>query len=392
MEWLQDSEVRNLQNAEEVKEYLAFRRTNDLWLSAPISRCSVLIAEEGEDADTFMKTYHISPKLKKQVEESMQDGFFLRIPVKRRYAMEETMLTLPVRYTALDTILDRAGIGGRTIVSIEERSGQRVLTRKRKAEILTEFMKLYDAETKLLFRDGKVSAMLSSQYAILPADELYEAIFHVLEEEYPMAELIAGRISHEYINFRWELKDEDMEEELRSRLEEFGCSVKEVSSGMSFITSDIGNTNASVYPFFLIDGREIRCGDSVEIKHMGKKTVTDFAKKLPKMNAMFKNSMEALEKLTSTQIRYPAGCLRTIASNLGLPKKISMKVAENMEAASNTCSAFDIYYALHLILDEYNRKPEASITTMLQIQEKIASALYLNYEACDIPFLWTKEN
>ena len=367
--------------SDEMKNYLKTQKETDKWIDCPISKCSVYVEE---DARSKIDTTEIS-------EESILDcisdtGLFLKFYDKNK----RKCVVIPLRYTAIATLFSRAGVGGRSFYNTEERAGMRILPLKEKAAFLTKCLKLYDETCKVLVRDEKVSAVLSNVYAVLPMYDLEESISHLLEREYPMSKLQNGQITHEYISLVWNLNEEDMENELKDRIEEFGGFAKEVTSSLKFVTSDIGNANASVFPYFTVDGNMLRCGKPIEIKHMGKKTVEDFAKKLPQLNSMFKNDIDRLSKLYDIEIHHPADCFRAIAKYVGLPKKLSMKLATEMEHMTK-CTAFEIYFHLHDIMNvAQDQNDSMTVTTMLRLQESVASTLYLNFKDFDYPFAWNK--
>lgn len=62
---------------------------------------------------------------------------------------------------------------------------------------------------KILIRDGKISAMMSNGYSILPADELVGALEKELKKEHKDMKMLSATISHEYLNIEYLLNDKD---------------------------------------------------------------------------------------------------------------------------------------------------------------------------------------
>lgn len=381
---LKDYEVIGFKTAQDTKQYLEERRITDRWVICPVSKCAVY-ADEG-DGSLFSKIDR-----EKVSEESISEcagdiGLFIKFYDKE----VKHCVIYPMRYTAMDSLLDRAGLRGRTMVNTEEKPGIKVLPLKEKAAFLTRCLKLYDGNCKILIRDEKVSAVLSDQYAVLPVYELEESLQEILAKEYPMAELKDGTATHEFITMRWDLKDDAMEEDLRCRLEDCGKKVSKVNSVLKFLTSDVGESHACVFPYFEVDGISLRCGRPLKVEHKGKKTVFDFAKLLPKINAMFKNDESRIENLASTVIKHPADCFRAIACHQKMPKMICKKLSENLECMA-TCSALEVYYWLHVAVMEFEgQEKNPGITAILDKQEKAAAALYLDFKEFDHPFAWVK--
>lgn len=385
---LGDYEVRNFENTDQLKEYLEYRSKNDIWYSSIISKCKVLYKKEKDSMEDFIRKNKISELSSTEAIDECVAG----INIFFSFVAKGKRMAFPIRYTALTSMYERAGWAGKTIYATEEKDNQRILDIDKKIDVINWGLELYDNECKILVRDEKISAILSNQYAILPDYELEHALSELLEREYPMAKLIAGSTTHEYITFEYNLNDDEMEEDLRSRLEENGMLNVDVHSRLKFLTSDIGFANASVFPYFIINGSQVRIGKEIATKHMGKKTIEDFAKQLPKINTMFKNDMKNFEKLCSTVITHPADCFRAIAAEVILPKKIAVKLSEKVRTMYPVnCRAIEIYMALHEILDTYKEESkEQNIVAELRIQEAIASSMYLDYKEFDYPFEWKR--
>lgn len=386
MIYLQDYEIKKLNNEKELNDYVAFRKEDDTWMSVPISKCRIIRKNEDESIEDFMEKNGINAS-QEAVQSTLDDnGMFLKVTGRKNAGV------YPVRYTAVSGILNRAGLSCFTMSNSVETKKVRVLTPEEKMKFINKCLGLYDEEATILIRDEKVSSMASDRYAILPVDELKAAIESVLDEKYPMAEFVSGEVSHESITLSWNLDDEDMEEDLNSRLEEAGFPPASVKSGISFLTSDVTKANASVLPYFIIDGKKICCGKPIELKHIGKKTAKDFEKMLPKLNAMFENNVTRLEELSNITLRYPADCLRAVAYINKLPKKLTLKVAQKWEETvwAGPATAFDVYFALQDIVETYQKNEKTSITGFLNIQGTVAEMLYEDYEKYDYPFEWKK--
>lgn len=377
---LRDYETRNFKTAKETKDYLLEQKADDRWVECPVAKCSILTSDDIADFEMDASG--------QSVQECLEDT---KIFLKFHDGCKQRDAIYPLRYTAIASLYNRAGVGGRSFYNNEEKVGTRLLSLEEKVDILNRCLNLYDENCKILIRDEKVSAVMSSQYAILPTFALEEALQKVMSEQYPLAGLKDGAVSHEFISLRWNLNDEEMEEDLKERLEEGGKNVQEVKAVLKFLTSDIGKANATVFPYFEIDGAAMRCGKPIKVEHKGKNTVKSFADLLPRMNAMFKNDVKRLENLAGMEIRYPADCFRAVAYHVGLPKKICMKLSESLEE-KGSCTGLDIYYWLHVVVEEYQNQDDkkTDIVALLNKQEAAASSLYLNFHDFDAPFAWAR--
>ena len=114
---------------------------------------------------------------------------------------------------------------------------------------------------KILIRDGKISAMMSNGYSILPADELVGALEKELKKEHKDMKMLSATISHEYLNIEYLLNDKDADSSFSLLLKDFGLD-ENVKTGIGFATSDVGLSRAYVYPFFMTEnGYKTRFGE-----------------------------------------------------------------------------------------------------------------------------------
>lgn len=108
----------------------------------------------------------------------------------------------PVRMTAYKSLLDRAKIGGTALPK---------LSRKVLAEVLNECLHLFSSEALLLIRDEKVSAVHSgdsSDYSVLPINELLAVLTKKLDERFPGNEFESGYSDHSVSSAAWILPNQ----------------------------------------------------------------------------------------------------------------------------------------------------------------------------------------
>lgn len=394
---MKDYEIVTLADEKAVEEYLCDRLTTDVWYTSVISGMKIitspkLIIDPDDNSvniaalNNFISKNNIIGDKSATLECILDTNLFLKLKIKNKWT------TLPIRRTALRSIMARAKVSGLSIQTEEPGYKSRHLPVERRAEILTEMLGLYDMDCKILYRDEKVNAVLSDQYAILEENALYASLKSVLNEKFPLNKLEKGSVSHEHFELMYSLEDEDVEEDIEIKLQEANIPFSEVKIALKFLTSDIGQANASVYPYIVIDDTYIRLGNPVNIKHFGKNTVKDFEKAIENLYAVFEKSMFDFEKLSNQKIMYPAGCLRSIAYTKGLPKKSTMKVAEELDLKFPLeCSGFDILMALNRIGAVYSSdNKDADFVRLLNIQENIAEAMTCNFEKYDKDFEWLR--
>lgn len=165
-----DDQVTVLTKHKELQQYLQFRKENDVWVQPYIKETTVVGIE---DHPLFLSQYFLSNgiELNDESNECVKDtGMFLTFP------MNGERKIYPTRHTAFTSICQRAGLSGPTISNFIGSAFKKVLPVTEKASWLTRGFSLYMQKCKILIRDGKISAMMSNGYSILPADELVGAL------------------------------------------------------------------------------------------------------------------------------------------------------------------------------------------------------------------------
>ena len=159
-----DDQVTVLTKHKELQQYLQFRKENDVWVQPYIKETTVVGIE---DHPLFLSQYFLSNgiELNDESNECVKDtGMFLTFP------MNGERKIYPTRHTAFTSICQRAGLSGPTISNFIGTAFKKVLPVTEKASWLTRGFSLYMQKCKILIRDGKISAMMSNGYSILPAD------------------------------------------------------------------------------------------------------------------------------------------------------------------------------------------------------------------------------
>ena len=380
---------------EKVLEFIA----KDEWYTPYIWEC---FAKEIANAPLFFEQY------KEQFETELPNGLKCNVPALDN-SNEELMETAkdtglmlgfpanggivvkPTRYTAFTSICQRAGISGSTISNMDEKPLISVLPTMEKAQWLSRGFSLHKADCKILYRDGKVSSMLSKEYEILPANETIPRFERKLREDHPDLTFSSGMFSHEYLVLDYMLNDDIMEDSFISMLSEYGVSAKTVKAGVRFSTSDVGNSCVTAAPFYDLDGARIRLGKPICLSHDKGHSIEQFIKMLNGLAMVFKENEDHVEKLGNTQIKHSGGCfLHIIDKNRSL-RSGSEDLADELDAEFPAgCTAIDVFLALNKIVEVRNSRKELNPTQLINLTETIAKLLLINYT--DYDHVWTDED
>lgn len=381
-----------LESKEELKDYLEFRKVNDEWLNVYINE---MAAVGIKNEPLFIPGYCTKIKVKKNGYsidvpdidydditnmECIEDtGLFLVFPYKNQ------MVTYPTRRIAYASICKRADDDCGTMYRFDIKPNKGVLPIDEKAERLTRDYLMYSDNCKILLRDGKVSAALSKEYAILPADQLIEKLEDQLKKDHPDFSFDNGSVNHEYLVVEYLLNDKAMEESLRLRLNDAGADIASLKAGIRFSTSDVGLSKVYASIFYDADGVRTTLGEGIAMEHKGDATSEKFGKAMASLGMVLKECEDRIEVLGNTDIRDVAGCVSRIREVYSFfPKQIAETVeAEAVSRYPKGGTAIDVYLALNDIIQRHAKLNNLSPTRYLGLSEQVAKLMKLPFDKID---------
>lgn len=378
-----DEEIRILRNREELEDYLQFRKTHDEWVEEPINECTVI----GIDAEVPIMiavacTENGIDGNAENVECIRENGLFLS------FVKDGERIIMPTRAIAFNSICDRAGLNGPTISNFKISRSRQVLPVVDKAAWLTRGMSLEKRKCKILKRDEKISAMLSSEYVILPADELVPIAEREIKKEHPDYEFMDASISHEYLHVRYLCNNPFTDGRIQLLLKDIQYGdFDSVKCGIGFATSDVGLSSAFVYPFLKIKDMVIRFGDSIAVKHDGSNSVDIFKEKMEKVGTIFKEAEDQIEKLGNIDLESIPNTVRNIVNDHRgtFPKIQADEVIAELESEfpNGEGTAIDAYIALNDIITRYCATKKFNPSVQLNMMDRVTKFLYANYSKYD---------
>nr|WP_303181841.1 hypothetical protein [Lachnoclostridium phocaeense] len=394
-----DDEIRDLKNMEELHEYLDFRKENDEWVEVFLNE---LAAVGVPDMPLFYGQYcskvtvpkngyhvhigNIDHEKQENAECISGTGLFLVFPYK------DKLTAYPTRWTAYNSICKRAGDDGDVMMRTEARANKCVLPVNEKAERLCRDFQLYSDNCKILLRDGKVSAVLSKDYAILPADGLIQVLENQLASDHPDFAFDKGKVSHEYLLAEYLLNDPEMEESFRLRLNDAGADIASIKAGVQFSTSDVGLSRVNASLFYDADGVRTFLGGGIGIIHLGDASVADFAESCKSLGLVFKECEDRIEELGNMDIADVAGTVRKVQEKYPfLPKTVADAVAADLEVSCpNGGTGVDVYIALNDIVQRHADQSSLSPTRYLNLCEQVAKLMKLPFDRIDQGEEWIR--
>ena len=386
--FLKDDQVVGYNTREGLQDYLDFRKKHDRWLESNINSMRIISGEA--DPEQFKRKHNCLLPVE-GIKECHEQGtnMFLELYISVNGAMKRGVI--PIRNTAVRTILDRARINGFSLLNDVEDTGINVLPDNKKAEIISDCLRLYSAQAKVLYRDEEISAVHSGQYAILTEADIIKNFEEKLSEDFSDWSFEDAVVSHSFFSASYRLNCEEIEEDIQMMLSDIGEDATSIKSKVRIFSSDVGTAAVHVLSFLEIDGHAISFGKPKTIKHAGKKTVEDIKKETGKLFSVFKECPEDMRRLSETKIEHPAGCLRSIAKEMHLPKKISCETADELEERTvSACTAYEIYWYLNDIAGKYEAACDDVFRNM-NVRETVAECLKLDFRKFDKEFEWARK-
>lgn len=237
------------------------------------------------------------------------------------------------------------------------------------------FIALYKALRDKVFRKnrtikvwicgGKISAAGTSQYVVMPIDELFAKVVPAIKTTFPGLEFSSGTNSFAYTKAMYDIVGDEAQV-LREKYEKMvGNRTTRVIPGMTFTvtvkTSNAKSSSASITPVITTDtGAVIPVGDAIVCNHKPQKKVGKNRKALngieylvdqaPDVFAQFADPHSKFAELSDVVVEYPVGCLVNLCNKAGLKNKklVSMCVddLENILNGEPSCSMFDVYLSI----------------------------------------------
>lgn len=302
----------------------------------------------------------------------------------------------PLRYTAFGHLQDRAGITGRSINALKDKSRAREMAPATRCECLNNGLQLYRDSTLVLIRDGKVTAMLSgdmNDYSVMPVTRLMKILESELAGEFGGVSFVRGSVTHEIVDLMYEITDADFVEQIKNLLESYGMLAENLKLAIRLTTSDVGLCAARLTPLISFDGSPlITFGKSLSVEHKGgDKAMTLFVDVADRFLASFRDNTDNIVRMMNVRIKEPSHCLQNVYEALKLRGYSSelRDIKERLKAEhGNGCTAFDIYWYLNEMLLDYEEKRKTknlSVSPLdsIKSQEIIAQVLFMDLAAFD---------
>ena len=298
-------------------------------------------------------------------------------------ADDQQVYALPLRFTAIDSLFQQAGVGGS---AFRENNAGAVAAEDR-AAFITEALHRENRTRRgvmnVLIRDLKMSTVRSAKYQPLSATGLIAALKEALVE--PIFN--NGTITHEATEAIYSYGTEIDDETIAVILDSKGIKTSEpVERSLRFVTSDTGNNAATVEPFIKIDGVTLPMGRGLKMAHSTGASMGKWYDMLSRVSAILDEVPDNLSRLADIKADCPNGLLAWMINEGGLCRTIVSK--KNAQHAIDSVTgvtgltAFDLYkIAAGLIQDSIDAN--TTLAKKVNAYEGLARILSSNVAAND---------
>lgn len=384
--YLNDDETLNFSSKDDFQSYLNYRKETDEWklhfintlACYGVNKLPLFTPSDCKDIKVDMGTYHIdvkdiNPAGKEEQECIDAELPFLCIPEEKGYK------AVPTRGIAFNTILQRAEMQCGLMTRFEPKTNKQVHPAKEKYEWLTKAFSYYGDISKILIRDGKVSAVLSKEYQILPVKDLIDVLEEELSSIHENLSFESASVSHEYTVVKYLLNDRVVEETLRLKLNDYGCNITSLRAGVQFSSSDVGLSSVRANVFIICDGIHMVLG-GVSMPHKGDASIEKYHDCFDDFGLILQEMEDKVEKLGNMDITNVRETVQIIAEKYPqiFPIKARDEVLTDLSTGAGT--GMDIFIALNDIVDRHIKQNEVSPTRYLQITEQVYSFINIPFD------------
>lgn len=290
--------------------------------------------------------------------EDTKDGTNIIVAINREpYLLGES---------AWNSLKNRIGIYG---------DGFDKLVPETKAYVLKERFSQECKPVKVIVCENKIRAVMSSEYAVVPAYFLFQEVLNKVVERFDDYQVVAAMANHNVARIKIILPS------VKDDINSLYNLPDEYIPGLIIETSDTGYSANKIGSFWLANGRGsfITQNEYIYLPHVGNVKIDDILDQLPNLFLKFQNTLKKFAGLMQIEIQYPTRTLKNACKKLKIPKKYTKLIVEQFEAnlpQGATVTAYDIcrdIFTLPELVDEDERKKD--------FEELAGKAINLNYAA-----------
>lgn len=232
------------------------------------------------------------------------------------------------------------------------------------------FQRIDDPVTVVVSYD-KVRAIMSNQYKVIPAKDVFESVFAISEQRLGDMEFLTGNITHDRFASLVLFPTKG------AALCETYNMPQGIVPGMSIETSDTGYSANRIIPRWIVSSangckRAISLpNESIEMPHIGAaNTMENLEQMLPTLFTKFNNTIERLCELLTIDIMDPVQVIFDVCEKYKIGKRYAKMAAEGIDL-NIPWTAYDVIIVLSGI--------SSMVENPLDMELKVGQALWYNF-------------
>ena len=280
---------------------------------------------------------------------------------------------MPLRHTALNSILARADVSGRGVKRLFDSDKEKFCRH------LNDYFDVKPESRKImlaLIQDDKLSALHSGNYARIPLTEIFYEINEYLKENYDGVTHLASYWSWEYTEARYEIRDEYFSKVYTDLLSKY-FSDSDFAVQLRVISSDVSESAVRVYPYVLNGSRIIPLAGTTTTRHYGNEAnISKVKEGFGESFIKFEASCRSLAALADVSINNQKNTMIKAFTWLRIPQKYASDLCEKYDNGYLT-NALSVYTAMSEVLDSFKAKG-MSDSEILRYEEQLCKMLTIN--------------
>lgn len=235
---------------------------------------------------------------------------------------------IPVRETALPSILARMGIAGRTFYEMTDAELQKVF------EVTQFYLPTAPNMVNIMVADGCINSVNSDIYAHIPTEEILDEVMGVVEPMFKGDLKLEASVGYDITHIKF-FTDRS-----------FTFNGKQKKLMITFTNSENGTSCIRFAAYIRSGGNLIPIMTDIAVVHKGddKKGFNRVIESISMLDGVINEAVNALRKLQKIEVNHIESTITICASRIGLPKKYIEKVRKDFVNISS-CYASDIYEA-----------------------------------------------
>lgn len=383
---INDDEEIMINNSADLTSVIEYRSKNDNIFISDIKDLKIVYKKENESVSEFKARVNAALS-EEEIKRNIENGNGLFLDFNTMIGDSKKHGVLPVRNIALNSIYERARANCFTIANDCDGPDYQALSLETKINFLNECFKLYGGKAKILYRDRKITSVMSGQYYFISFEDIDRGL-SVLKKDFPDLKFEEAKMSHEFFKETYSLNSEELNEDILLSLSGAGLEAEKVDVTITACTSDHGKVAATFYGKINIDDKSLLFGSPEIVKHAGNKSLKDIEDAASKLYSAFKENAEYIKVLPSIKIKNPDGCFRLICKEFHFPKKQSCAIADTLEGKKKV-TAYELYFLLNELVFNLEKDGMDPIRVMT-LQDEVARVLKINWKKFDKEFLWAR--